>query len=128
MRVGAEKMALLCRHPRTFAVGDARIALQRGRFAGQSQLCGAVAVDIPGVEQVQVRRRAAGDVSLIGQGGKRVLRGEAGNIVGGLHRALYGLWRKIRRAGVASPGAQVNGYAQRFVAVAFHVFELAFAH
>ena len=31
MRVGAEKMALLCRHPRTFAVGDARIALQRGR-------------------------------------------------------------------------------------------------
>ncbi len=128
VRMRAEEMALLAGYSRSFAVADAGIALQGGSFAFQRQPGGLGAVEIPVVEQVQVGRGAAGNIGLVGQGGKGVLRGEACNVVSGLHGALNRLRRKVRRAGIAPAVAQVNGYAQRFVAVALHIFQLALAH
>ena len=121
-------MALLGRYGGAFAVADAGIALQGGGFAAQRQFGSLFAVDGPGVEQIQIRRRAAGNVGFVGQGGKKVLRRKAGNVVGGLHGALDGSRGKVRRAGIAPAVAQINGHAERFVSVALHVFESALAH
>ena len=127
MGVGAEEMALLCRHSRAVAVGDASAGFERCRFALQSQLGGFFAVDRPRVKQVQLTRMGL-DVGLIGQTGYRVFCGEAGDVVGRLYRALDGRLRKVGRAGVAAAVAHIHRHAQRFVAVALHVLQFALSH
>ena len=67
-------------------------------------------------------------IGFVGQRSKGVLCGKAGNIVSGLHRALNGGLRKVRRAGIAALVANVNSHSQRFVAVALYIFKLAHAY
>ncbi len=94
MGVGAEKMALLRRHRRAFAVGDAAAGFQGCSFAGQRQLGGLFAVHRPGVKQVQIAVLRL-DVGRIWQTGGRVFGGEAGDVKGGLNRLLNGRLRKV---------------------------------
>jgi hypothetical protein len=99
----------------------------RPRSAGQ--LGGLLGVDGPGVEQVQVARpRGRGQVVGIGQAGGRVFGGEAGDVVGRLHRLAQRRGGEVRGAGVAAALAQVDAHAQRLVAVALDVLEFALAH
>ncbi len=129
VRVGAEEMALLRRHARAFAVADALVHREGGALAGQRHLGRLLAGDGPGVEQVQVALLIhRGHVGLVGQAGHRILGGEAGDVVGRLHRALDRGGREVRGAGVAAPLADVDRHAQRLVAVALHRLQLALAH
>ena len=81
------------------------------------------------VKQVQVRLLVGlRDVLRVRQPGHRVLGGEARDVVRRLHRLADRRFREIRRAGVAATLAQVDRHAQRLVAVAFHVLQLALAH
>jgi hypothetical protein len=68
------------------------------------------------VEQVELAL-LGGDVGRVGQAGGRVLGGEAGDVVGRLHRAFQRGTRKVGGAGVAAALAQVDRHAQRLVAV-----------
>ena len=127
--VGAEKVALLGRHPGTLAVGDALVGGERSPFAGQRQAGRVFAGDVPGMEQVQVGLLvASGDVLGVGQPGHRVFGGEAGDVVSGLHRLLHRRAGKVGGAGIAAAMPDVHRDAQRLVAVAFHVFQFALAH
>ena len=89
MGMGTEKMAVLGRHRSAFAVDDARIGVQSGRLAAQSQFGRALAGDVPRVEQIQINM-LMGNVLGVGQSRHGVLGGEAGNVMGRLHRALNG--------------------------------------
>jgi hypothetical protein len=64
----------------------------------------------------------------IGQGGKRVFGGEAGNVVGGLHGLLNGRLEKSEVLALPRRWPTVHRDAQRLVAVALHVLQLALAH
>ena len=135
MRVGGKKVRLLGRYGCAFAVGDAFAGFERRGLAFQRQLGGLFAgeglsVHLPGVKQIQVSALVTWlhDVGFIGQGGERVFGGETGDVIGRLHGLRDRLVRKIRRARVAAPLAQVHRHAQGFVAVALHIFQLAFAH
>jgi hypothetical protein len=79
------------------------------------------------VKQVQIAV-VRFDVGLVGQPGGGVFGGEAGNVIGRLHGALNRRLGKVRRAGIATAVVHVHRHAQRLVAVAFHVFQLTFAH
>jgi len=127
VRVGAEEVALLGRHRRAFAVGDAATGFEGGGLALQGQFGRLLAGDGPRVEQVQLARIGF-DVTLIGQAGDRVLGCETGNVIGRLHGAFNGGLRKVGGAGIATAVAHVHRHTQRFVAVALHVFQLALAH
>ena len=127
MRVRAEEMALLGRHRRAFAVGDAAAGLEGSGLALKGQFGRLLAADSPRVEQVQLARLGF-DVALVGQARHRVFGGEAGDVISSLHGALDGGLRKVRRAGVATAVPHVDRHAQRLVAVALHVFQLALAH
>ena len=63
-----------------------------------------------------------------GRPGGRVLRGEAGDVVGRAHRLLQRRTREVGGAGIASALADVDRHAQRLVAVALDVLDLAQAH
>ena len=127
MGVGTEKVALLGRYGRAVAVGDAAAGFEGRCFALQSQLGGLFAVDAPRVKQIQIAV-VRFDVGFVGQTGGRVFGGEAGDVIGRLHCALDRCLRKVGRAGIAPAVVQVHGHAQRLVAVALHVFQLALAH
>ena len=127
MRVCAEEMALLRRHRRAFAVGDARIGLQGRGFATQGQFSGLFAVDRPGVKQIQISQLMCDQIR-IRQTRHRVFGGEARNIECSLHSSLYRCFGKVRGAGAAAPVADINRHTQRFVAVAFDVFQIAFSN
>ena len=128
--VCGKKMRLLGRHGRAFAVGNAIAHPQRGGLALQRQPGSLFAGDGPGVKQVQVSTAVClgGNVLRIGQAGKGVFGGEAGNVKRGLHGLGNSGLGEVRRAGVAPALAHVNGDTKRFVAVALHVFQLAIAH
>ena len=68
------------------------------------------------------------DIGAVGQAGKRVFGREAGDVVGGLHGLLDGGFGEVRGAGIAPALAQIDGHAQRLVAVALHGLQLALAH
>jgi hypothetical protein len=70
----------------------------------------------------------ARDVAVVGQAGGFVFRREAGDVVGRFHGLLDGGFGEIAGGGIAALFADVNRDAQRLVAVAFHVFQLAFTH
>jgi hypothetical protein len=123
-------VGLLRRNCRTFAVGDPFVNRQCSRLCPHRQLCRGLAVDRPGKKKLQVVALLA-DLRHIGrvrQRSKGVFGGESGNIKGSLHGLLDRCLRKIRGAGVAPALPDVNRYPQRLVTVAFHVFQLAFAH
>ena len=127
MRVGTEEMALLRRYRSPFAVADLRITGKSGVFTSQCQLRGRIGIDIPGVKQIQLAH-VGFHVLLVGQAGSRVLRRVARHIVGRLHRLLDRLARKVGGAGIATLLADVDRHAERLVAVALDVFQLATAH
>ena len=87
-------------------------------------------VDRPGMEQVEVAPRGCvvGQVGFVGQAGGRIFGGEAGDVVRGAHRLLERGAREVGRARVAAPLADVDGHADRLVAVALDVLGLALAH
>ena len=87
-------------------------------------------VDGPGMEQVEVARQrlAERQVVGVGQAGGRVFGGEARDVVGGAHRLLERRAREIGGARVAAALADVDRDADRLVAVALDVFDLALAH
>ena len=125
--VRRKEVRLLGRHTRAFAVGDLLAGGKRRRFAFKGNAQSLFRRERPGVEQVQVGP-LVGNVFGVGQTGKRVLGSEARNVVGGLHRLLDGGLRKVRRGRVAPAAADVHRHAQRLVAVALHVLQLALAH
>jgi hypothetical protein len=130
MRVGTEEMGLLGRYGGTFAVADAAVRGKCGLLAAQGQRCGLLAVDVPGVEQVQVQRARGGfgNVCLVGQARHRVLGGEAGDVVRRLHGLRHCRRRKIGGAGIAATLPQVDRDRQALVAVALDVLEFPLAY
>ena len=78
--------------------------------------------------EVESRRAVACEVGLVGQAGRRVLGGEAGDVVRGAHRLLERGQREVRGARVAAPLADVDRDRERLVAVALDVLGLALAH
>ncbi len=90
-------------------------------------LQGFFGADVPGVEQVQIGP-LVGHVLLVGQTRHRVFGREAGDVVGGLNRLAHRSGGEVRGRGIAALVAQVHRHAQRLVAVALHVFQLALAH
>ena len=125
--VRGEKMALLRRHARAFAVGDQAACAQRGGFALQRQPGRVFGRDGPGVKQIE-RRVLAGNVLLVGQAGSLVFGGEAGDVVSGLHRLRNRRFGKIAGGRVAALFANIHRDAQRLVAVTLDRFEFALAH
>jgi hypothetical protein len=90
-RVGAEEMALLGRHARAFAVGDAPV----GGSAAASHSSASSAASSLVIAQGWNRSRSRCSPGLrmsagVGQAGHRVFGGEAGDVVGRLHRLLDG--------------------------------------
>ena len=79
------------------------------------------------MEQIQIGLML-GDELFFWQARHRVLCGETGDVKRGLHRAFNGSFGEIRGARVAATVADINRDAQRFIAVAFNVFEFAFAN
>ena len=128
-RVAHEEMRLLGTHAGTLGIGDAPIGAERRRFAAQRQRSRRLGIDGPGMEQVEVAlgRSGAGQVGRVGQAGRRVLGREARNVVGRLHRLLDRRARKVRRAGIATALADIDGDAERLVAIALDVLEFAHA-
>ena len=133
--VGAEKMGLLGRHARPFAVGDARTGFEGRGLTAARQLGRRLALNRPRVEQVQVMGFAplalvfgGGNVGFVGQAGHGVLGRETGNVIGRLHGLLNGFFRKIRGAGVATAMPHIHRDTQGLVPVALDVFQLTFAH
>ena len=103
--------------------------------AAASQRCGdlgrGLGIDGPRVEQVQVavaRRRRLRHVVGIRQTGGGIFGGEARDVVGGPHRLLERRAREVGRARIAAPLPDVDGDADRLVAVALDVLDLALAH
>ena len=123
-------MRLLRRHAGAFGVGDAAVGREGRVLAALGQRGGLGDVDVPGVEQVEVHAGLGrgGHVLGVGQAGGRILGGEARDVVGGAHRLFERLEREVRGAGVATPLADVDRHAHRFVAVAFDVLDLALAN
>jgi hypothetical protein len=120
-------MRLLGRDTGAFAVADL-FAGGKGRgFTGQGDAQRLFGSDGPGVKQVQIGV-AVGHVLRVGQAGHRVLGGEAGDVVGGLHRLADRVGGEVGGGGVAALLSQVDGHAERLVAVALHVLQLALAH
>jgi hypothetical protein len=70
----------------------------------------------------------ARDVAVVGQARGFVFRREAGDVVGRFHGLLDGGLGEIAGGRIAALFADVNRDAQRLVAVALHVFQLALAH
>ena len=112
--MGAEKMRLLGRHARAFAVGNASAGGQGSSLAAQRELRGFLAGHAPRVKQVQIGALLGfeHDVGRVGQGGKRVFGREAGNVVGRLHRLLNCFCGEIGRARVATSLTQIDSNAQ----------------
>jgi hypothetical protein len=129
-RVAHEEVRLLRRHARALGIGDAPVGGEGGGLAAQRQLAGLGGIDRPGMDQVQVDRclLRGGEIGLVGKPRRRVLGGEAGDVVGGLHRLLEGGAGEVRRARVAATLPEIDGDADRLVAIAFHVLEPALAH
>jgi len=98
-----------------------------GNLLGRAELTGLGRGDGPGVEQMEVGK-LVGHVLGVGQAGHRVFGGEAGDVVGCLHRLAHRVGRKIGSGRVAAPLAQVDRDAQRLVAVALDVLQFALAH
>ena len=121
------EVRLLGRHARALAVGDFFADTEGSGLARQRQLHRTGGSDGPGVKQLKVGP-IGGHVFGVGQAGKRVFGGEAGNVVGRLHRLLNGRQREIGGGRVAPAVSNVHRHAQGFVAVALHVFQLALAH
>ena len=115
-------MALLGRDARALAVGDAFVGGESRRLAGKRDPRGLFAVDVPGMEQVQVGLLVGlGDVLCLRQAGHRVLGGETRDVVGGLHRLLERCAREVGGAGVAPLAADVDRDAEGLVPVALDV-------
>ena len=129
-RVAQPEVRLLRRDAGPFRVGDARVDVERRRFARERQLDRPGGVDVPRVEEVEVEAggRGVGQGVVLGQAGSLVLGGEARDVPRGAHRLLDRGWREIRCAGVAAPLAGVDRDAHRLVAVALDVLGLALAH
>jgi hypothetical protein len=72
-------------------------------------------LQVPGMEQVQIARRALERI-VVGKPGRRILGGEAGDAVGRLDRLADRRRGEVRRRGVATPGADVDGDAEALVA------------
>ena len=125
--VRGEKMALLRRHARAFAVRNQAACAQRCGFALQRQPGRVLGRDGPRVKQIE-RRVVAGNVLLVGQAGSLVFGGETGDVVSGLHRLRNRCFGKIAGGRVAALFTDINGDAQRLVAVALDRFQLALAH
>ena len=86
--VGGEKVRLLGRHTRAFAVADFFAGGKSRRLAGQRDLQRLFRVQRPGVEQVEIAL-LVGHILRVGQAGRRVFGGEAGDVVGRLHRLAH---------------------------------------
>mmetsp|Transcript_39161 Transcript_39161/g.91872 ORF Transcript_39161/g.91872 Transcript_39161/m.91872 type:complete len:297 (+) Transcript_39161:1012-1902(+) len=126
-RIAHPEMRLLGRHGRAFAVGHALVHRQRGGLAAQSDLGRLSRIDGPGMEEVELgpHRRVQREVGRVRQAGELVLGGEACDVIGSTHRVADGLGRKVGRAGIAAALAEVDGHAERLVAIALDVLELA---
>jgi hypothetical protein len=120
-------MRLLGRHGRALAVGDALVHRQGRGLAAQCDVGCLGRVDGPGVEEVQFGpgRWIEGQVGFVRQAGELVLGREAGDVIGRTHRVADGLGREVRGAGIAAALAKVDRDAQRLVAVALDVLQLA---
>ena len=125
--VGAEKMALLRRHAGAFAVGDQPAGAQGGGFAFESQQGSLFRIDSPGVKQVELGVLAS-DISGVRQARGFVGSRETGDVESSLHGLLNGRFGEIAGGSVAAFLAHIHRHTQRFVAVAFHIFELTLAH
>nr|GEU28106.1 putative aminotransferase [Tanacetum cinerariifolium] len=126
-RVGRDEVGLLHVHARALAVGHARIDGKRGRFRALGQRRRAGRIDVPRIKQLQVGGRQFEQVG-VRQPCAVVRSREAGDVVCGLHRGLERGRRKIGRAGVAAPLADVDGDAHALVAVLLDGFDLAFTY
>ena len=120
-------MTLLRRHAGAFAVGDQPAGAQSGGFAFERQQGGLLRIDSPGVKQVELGVLAR-NVALGREARGFVGGGETGNVESSLHGLLDGRFREIAGGSVAAFLAHIHRHTQRFVAVAFHIFELTLAH
>ncbi len=129
-RVAGIEVRLLRRDAGALGIGDARVDRERRRLAARGDRDRRLGVDRPGVEEVEVAAGGAGvgEVLGIGQAGGGVLGGEAGDVVGGAHGLLERRRREVGAARVAAPLADIDGDADRLVAVALDVLGLALAH
>jgi hypothetical protein len=127
MRMRAEKMTLLGRNASAFTVGDALVGRERGFFAFERQLGRLFAGDSPREEQVEFRL-LFDDVVFVRQSAHRVFGSKAGDVVSRLHRPRDSRFGEVGRARIAAPVPDVDRDAERLVAVALDVFELALAH
>src|SRR5438046_277373 len=109
-RVAGEEMRLLRRDAGALRIGDAAIDRQRGALATRRDLDRALGIDVPRMEKVEVARGSLAEcqVLLVGQARSRVLGGEAGDVVGRLHRLPQRRAREVRRARVAATLPEID--------------------
>nr|VUD35298.1 Uncharacterised protein [Raoultella sp. NCTC 9187] len=94
MAVAEHLDAVVAVEAAAFGVGDTFIGLQRHLFSAGGQLDGPIRRHFRRVEQVKIRG-VKGQQLFIGNAGKRVRRGIAGNIQRRLHRTGNRLRAKI---------------------------------
>ena len=114
-------------HVGAFGIADARVKIERRRFAVGRQLERLGAADIPFVVFVQIGGVGGHQIG-IGQAGVGVLRGVAGDVQGSLNGAGQRLFGKIGGAGAAFALPQIHGQIQRFVLAVLDLVGFAQPH
>jgi hypothetical protein len=120
-------MAVTGRHPRAFGIHDRRTHRKRGRFHATGQIDGFFGLDRPGVKQREVFRRAFERVR-VGQPGKAVFAGKAGDFIGCLDGLGNRFVAEIAGTGVALSVTDIDRDAQSLVAGLLDGLDLALAH
>ncbi|MNM86737.1 hypothetical protein D3C81_988990 [compost metagenome] len=126
-RGGQHELRMLRRHAGAVAVADARRHREGGGLGAGGDVDGGLGIDGPGMEQVQILRRALQQFFL-GQARALVFRGEAGDVVGRLGGGAQRGRREVRGAGVAAALADHHRDADHLVAVLLDRFHLPLAH
>ena len=120
-------MAVAGRHTCAFGIDDSRTHRKGGRFHATGQIDGFFGLDCPGVKEREVSR-SAGERVGVGQTGKAVFAGKAGNLVGRLDGLIDGFIAEIAGAGVAFSVTDIDRDAQALVAGLLDGLDLALAH
>ena len=110
-----------------FRVVDPRVELERRRLARFGDLDRAVGGDIPGVRQIQIRRRARHQRG-IRQARAGILGRKPGNAAGLGHGRPNRIQREISRAGRPLALSEIHRDAHAPVALVLQSFDLAESH
>ncbi len=125
-RIGQHELVATGVHVGALGVDDLPAHRKSGVLGAAGDLDGALRIELPGMEQVQIQRVAL-ELLRIGQSGGLVDGRVARDVVGRLRRLADRRPGKIGRRGMAAALAQVHGDAQPLVARVLDGLDLSLA-